>query len=182
MSILFAITTHRFLILGPDSTPKFGMFEWRSREWNFLLYALWLSLLLGLMAAVTLMIIFGIGAVSSEDLRSRMIGLIAYLPVLLVFSRLSLVFPATAVDSDLSFSRAWKAGEGNTIRLALVVCAVPALTSAFGYLLPDRVYQDFETVLAVLGTLIGYVLWVIEIGCLSFAYKYLIALPEENNP
>lgn len=180
LNILYVITTHRFMILGPDATPKFGMFEWRAREWNFLLYTLWLGFLLGAMGGVALMILFGIGDVSSEDLRFRMIAFIAYLPAFLVFARLSLVFPATAVDSDSSLSKAWKAGQGNTIRLALVVYAVPAVTSAFGYLFPDWIYQNFEAILTVLGILIGYIMWVIEIACLSFAYKYLIALPEEN--
>ncbi|HEX7025712.1 MAG TPA: hypothetical protein VF268_00580 [Gammaproteobacteria bacterium] len=173
--ILYIITIHRFLILGPEATPKFGMFEWRGREWRYLLYLIGLSILLGVIAVIPLMALFSSAAGSGQSAFRTIIMLIVCLPALLMFARLSLVFPAIAINSNFSLAAVWQAGKGNTFRLAVIVYWMPAGAAILDYFLPDNLPQYVEAVVILTWVLLSYALWAIEIACLSFAYKYLAA-------
>lgn len=180
--ILYSITIHRFLILGPDSIPKFGVFQWRGREWEFLAYTIGLGMAAFLLAAVPVAVFSSTLDMQKESILHSAILLVIGLPAVLLFARLSLMFPAIATDSNFSFRDAWNAGRGNTFRLAIVLYWADVISGALTRLLPGWLFEDLETFFAVAGVFIGYILWAIQIAGLSFAYKHLIVLPEAKNP
>ena len=111
VSILFAITVHRMMILAPEENKKYGVFEWGSREWRFLILV---TAIVVIIFALPILSMFFIGQLIDELTFS-----ISWLPLLfivLAIPRLALVFPATAIDKPLSFKEAWKLSQGNTFR------------------------------------------------------------------
>lgn len=180
LAIIFTITIHRIMILGPDSTPKSGIFGWGSREWRFLILSIGLTLTVFLLTLTP--IYFFPYLVFQGDFYKYVMWLV-FLPAVILFCRLLLVFPATAIDSDFTFIQSCRMSRGNTIRLCLVISAFPFVGIIFFMalykILPEVVVTHFEIPLTLVSLLIGYVLWVVEIACLSFSYKYLMNNPPE---
>jgi hypothetical protein len=91
---IFAIITHRIVLLGPMAVSKWGLYKWTQRETMFVFYYIILE---GLFLPIYYI----------EDLP------VAILLVLLIFSiwlatRFSLVFPATAIDHRTSLTTSWE--------------------------------------------------------------------------
>lgn len=180
LTVLYTITIHRFMVLGPESTPKFGVFEWWGREWRFLLFMFGVSILAGLLVAVPMMTVLSTSSALTDGALGRVMTFILYASAFLVFSRLSLVFPAIATDSDFSLLRAWKISRGNTIRLTVALYSIPLLSMALYKAIPEWIHENFEIYLSVVWILFCYVVWAVEIACLSFAYKYLVTHFDEG--
>ncbi len=110
---LFAVTTHRIVLLGPESIPKWGALSWSKRETLFALH------MLGLGVVVIPLAIF---------------GFVPFIGVLLVIcsafwviGRLSLVFPAIAIDQGVSFKYSWNITRNYQLLMVLVVIVFPIL-------------------------------------------------------
>jgi hypothetical protein len=164
---IFAITTHRIILLGPQSVPTWGMYKLTKREARFVLYAIGLGLLT-VPFSVFVFIPF--------------IGVIFFLLAMFyLMGRLSLVFPAIATDNPLTFAGSWEATKEYQLFMIGVVAIFPAVISIPEILLYEIPYMEF------LGSLFSLATTVLTVAALSMAYKILkegINPPEsfkENN-
>lgn len=106
---VFAVNWHRLVLLGPQACPPDLGLEWGRRQTVFLGRTLVLGVGLGLAAALPVIL-------ASRLLQASPIGvpllLTAAAAVLFVAVRLSLVFPAAALDRQYGFGSSWRDTEG----------------------------------------------------------------------
>lgn len=177
VAVLLMTTVHRIMILGPDGTGKYGVLEWGYREWRFLIYifaftiGVW-ALLAGWWKIISLLKndeTFGFSTLLSVW--------VVYIAAALVYARICLVLPATAVDSKLSIRESWKLTYRNTWRVAVVIYSIPVTGMLIVLTLtnstPEATIDKMGSAVDIAGVLFGFVLYVIEISCLSFAYVFL---------
>ena len=150
---VIAITTHRLLLLGDDAIPQWGMVRWGKREAYFFLYVF----------------LVGFCAIPA--------ALFAFIPVVgpvltivtaaWVLSRLSLVFPAIAVDEGVGLFLAWELTERHQLLMVTVVVLFPLALS-----LPALLFLLLPLPWSVLliSVLTAFVT-VFSIAALSIAYR-----------
>ncbi len=152
---VFAITTHRILLLGEDSVSEWGLRAWTARETSFALHLIGISLLffpLGMLAVVPF-----VGAV------------VALLLGCWIAGRLSLVFPGIAVERGVSFGQSWEETEHHQLLMFLVVLVVPVLLALPGLLL--HFFPFGHVLTSVFSTLVV----VFEVAALSMAYRLIMS-------
>ncbi len=116
LQTLLAITTHRVILLGSDSVPKWGLLKWSNRETYFVLHFIGLGLIL-LPLGILLKFI---------PLAGSILVLLFYC---WLFARLSLVFPAIAIEHGVSFKYAWKLTTNYQLLMFLIVVVYPIILS-----------------------------------------------------
>lgn len=156
---VFAITTHRIVLLGPGSVPPWGIGWWSKREWRFLLYLFGFT---GLLLACSVVLSF--------------LALIPFLGVLVgllltcwLAARLSLVFPALALEEQASFRRSWQMTRDYQGLMIAVVVLFPVLIAVV--LVTFRELSGAFAVIALLSSLV----LVFEVAVLSVAYQHIAA-------
>ena len=104
---VFAITTHRIVMLGPDSMPDWGLRSWSKRETRFLGYLLIFILMISVLVAFAIV--------------TQPIGpMIAMVVAIIGGCTLTLVFPAIAVEEEFTLGDAWRMAQGHIG--SLIVC------------------------------------------------------------
>lgn len=104
---VFAITTHRIVMLGSDSIPEWGLKSWSMRETRFLGYLLLFILMISVLVAFAIV--------------TPPIGPMIVLVVAVVGGcTLTLVFPAIALEEEFTLGDAWRMAQGHIG--ALIVC------------------------------------------------------------
>ena len=157
---VFAVTTHRILLLGDQSVPSWGLQSWTRRETLFLLQVLLVSfclvplLLLAALPGIGILLAIGAG--------------------LLVVSRLSLVFPAAAVEQPLTIPEAWALSAPHQFPLLLMVSVVPALLGMLVSFGSTLVPVPF------VASLLGLLLTVFTITMLSLSYSEVRRLEQTD--
>ena len=120
---LFAVTTHRIMLLGPNQVPRWGILSWSRRETLFALNIIRLGLIV-----VPLILLAYIPT----------IGLALAIALMLwIFSRLSLIFPAIAIDHPLPLKTAWQLTARYQLLMSFVVIILPTILAVPIYLLAD---------------------------------------------
>lgn len=151
--ILVAITTHRVLLLGPSSVPGYGIISISKRELKYFMSAI------------------GIGLLFIPTFIFAYIPIIGVVICLVLFvwlaGRLSVVFPAVALDKDFSFKDAWELTSGFDFPMLLIVGAYPIILAAPLELLYKIPFGFF------IGSFFYLVTVVLTVASLSMAYKYL---------
>ncbi len=110
---IIAITTHRVVLLGPNSVPEWGIASWSRRETYFILHILAFGL-----------IAMGLSLLSFIPI----VGVIAALLVICwLLPRFSLVFPGIAVDKGVTFKLSWELTENHQLHMFLIVVLFPIL-------------------------------------------------------
>lgn len=157
---IFAITTHRVMLLGPQSIPSWGVLGWSRRETLFALHMIGLSLILMPLAFLVYIPVVG--------------WAIATVLVIWIFGRLSLVFPTIAIDRAVSFRDSWQLTRRHQALMIFVVIVFPFVLMIPVYLLRLLPYSfvltSFFTTLATVFT----------VTALSVAYKYISKLPADT--
>ena len=148
---LFAITTHRVILLGPQAVPEWGLFDWSKREMMFALYLVSLGLIL--VPALLLLLVPAVGWALFLGLACWLVG------------RLSLVFPATAIDQGVSFKLSWELTRQHQILMILVVAVFPVI------LLLPAMLLSFLPYTFVLTSFLTTFSTVFTVAALSVAYK-----------
>ncbi|WP_041521842.1 hypothetical protein [Gilvimarinus agarilyticus] len=154
VEVLIAVTTHRIVLLGAGSVPAWGIFVPTAREWWFLLYLLGLTVLMGLVGMLVTIPVIGV--------------VLWLLAALYLLSRLSLVFPAIAVDQPISFAASWQRTQQHQKLMLLVVIIVPVLVGTLSYLVGLVPYAY------ILGLLLWPVGLVFTVAMLSMAYLLIV--------
>lgn len=167
----FAVTCHRVILMGSNSVPKYGMFSWTNRETKFLLWGI-LIILIFMLTAILLMIIpinlLEISLLKNIILNSFLTSIFLY-PAFYLFSRISIILPATAIDKKHNFNWALDFTENNGWRLTVIIGALPLiLWHVIDWFLGYNIYVDF------LVYFFSHMLAIFEITALSLAYKYLL--------
>lgn len=116
-----ALITHRITLLGVDSVPEWGISGWSPREMRYFVTML-AVLIVSFMIFVPGALLQPVGPV------------IAMLIIVLVAGRLSLMFPAIALDKPANFHSAWMASRGHTRLLVIIAVILPLMVSAPSYL------------------------------------------------
>lgn len=91
---------------------------------------------------------------------------------LYLFTRLSLVFPATAIDEKMTLQSSWALTRNNSWRLFVVIAVLPWIISHAVGLLYRGEASGFEIVLL---TCLSFALLAVEVAALSLSYRELIA-------
>ena len=159
----FAVTCHRLVLLGNDSVPLLGVLVPGMRVLNFWLCTILLSVTLSILSVI---VALPVGMIFDQPWIPL---LLVAIPALYIFSRLSLLFPAIAIDDDRIVTRAWLFSRENGLRMmALIV--IPVLPGYFGHYL----FADSESML--IGSLIqlgGFLFAVIGIILVYLSYQEL---------
>ncbi len=124
---LLAINTHRIMLMGPGSVPKWGLIRPTQREARFVLRMISLGLIMLLIGLIALIPTIGIW----------LMGIVS----IYVLARFSLVFPAIATDNPWSLGEAWDAALGHQIMVIVVVGLLPASIGAGRILLAGLPYS-----------------------------------------
>lgn len=150
---IIAITTHRVVLLGPESVPKWGIKSWSRRETYFILHAVGIGLILLPLALL--------GAIP-------IIGSIAAVAIYLwLLGRLSLAFPGIAIDKGVTFKLSWELTANHQIPMVLVILVPPILLGIPTLLLELAPYGWF------LSNVFSSLIVVFEIAALSLAYQVI---------
>lgn len=153
--IVLAVNTHRLYLLGPNKSASSKFVVWGRRETQFL------SRLLVLVIGGSLLVL---GLVWVAPI----IGLLGYIFISYVGARLSLVFPATAIDDPLTFSGSWELSNKHQFLIVGIVLGVPILFTAIERLL--EVIPNSSILVLLVGSCLG----VITIGCLSKVFQQVM--------
>ena len=153
VQIYVAIITHRIMILGPDSVPRYGISMWSIRETEFVLYSIALALLLLPFMALSNIPVFG--------------TVLTYGFYFWVGSRFSLILPAAAIDQSISFGQSWRLTEKHQLLMIFVVL-VPLVFVIPNYFLASVPYVSlFSMVLQTITV-------VLTVAFLSAAYLTIV--------
>ena len=169
---LFAVACHRLVLLRSRPLSAIPRPRWSWRESRFLLWIVTVWLIYLAVWWVCIAVAANVWPRLGGDFTAsvKLIEFAGSIPALYVLARLSLVFPATAIDRRPSFRWAWQASRGNGWRLVVVVAVLPWIVSHLVGLL----YRDEPTVAeTVLLTVFGTTLFAFEIAALSVAYREL---------
>lgn len=183
LTVWFAVTCHRLVLLDPASTAARMLPPWSRRETRFFVWtlatgAIFIGILMSVSLALGMAVTAATGAtVHSGGLYGTLIPMLAMIPAYYVLSRLSIVFPATAVDRNVDLGWSWRLTRGNGWRLFVVVGVLPLITSGSIDLLSRRDAGAAETVIL---TFLGTAVLAIEIAALSLSYRELTR--EEPTP
>lgn len=150
---IFAITTHRILLLGPDAVPEWGFRKWTSRETMFALNMIFMGLLMLPFLFLALIPIVGWG--------------LAALAFVFLFPRLSLIFPAIAIEEEFSFKSSWALSQ-NYHKLMLFAVVLMPLIVIIPILLVGLL-PNTSIITSILSTLTI----VLTVASLSVAYKHI---------
>lgn len=175
--ILFAITCHRLVLMGDQGVPDYGLLKWTQRETRYLGWFIAIIFICGLSYGVINGLIVSntiddgdTGVLIDTTNPDGLLSYLAYIPILYIFSRLSVLYPATAVDQQWSLKWAWGLSINNGWRLTLVVGGLPWVL----YFFEDFLYRENATFVEyIILCLLGFILLAVEIVALSFSYKHL---------
>lgn len=164
INVFIAVTTHRVLLLGDDSVPPYGIFTLGARERKFFLKSIILALIVILPMSIATFI-------------HPILGVIAIISGLIIFSRLSLVFPAVCIDEEISFGDAWNLTKEYKGLVFLTLIVFPAILSILVALIYGLVIGFLVKVIApelsILSAFLNLFITVFVIGFLSSTYMYI---------
>lgn len=154
---LFAISIHRVILLGEDSVGPLGNIRFKSREFIYIVYGILIGILI-----VPIMLVFGF---------IPLIGVfIALATASIVWSRLSIVLPAAAVDKEFGISKAWNTTSGHTWTCLGSVVIIPIVLS-----LPVLLFVESQGWASIVFTVAySVVIMIVTVALLSTTYKNLV--------
>ncbi len=191
--VLFAVAWHRSYLVPNEVTTVRAALRWGRRQTRFFLLAVGVGVLVVIVPTVPINIIGTSLFVSLFGEAWQMLLLAIYLSMLLIYARLSLLFPSIAVDHRMSFSECWRFTRGNSWRLALIIFLIAAPIWVVTFLIRVTIPAIFdllelsESLTAhFAGALLDEALWFIGIAvavsALSISYRELLVAPSDAPP
>lgn len=160
--LFLIVTTHRVILLGPNSVPRWGIYKITKREVRFALYS-FVIIIVAMLPSVILVFIPVVG------------GIAFILGFSYLISRFSLVLPSIAIDQDLSFSDSWKVTKNYQLLMFVVVGIFPILLNILISLISFIPY----TSLAV--TVLSLLITVWTVAALSVAFQIIVEAEYKEN-
>ncbi len=168
---LFAVTCHRLVLLPSRPVRGIQSPRWSARESRFLFWVVTLWILYLVVWWLAMLVTANLWPQQAVEGWLKVIESVASVPALYLIARLSLVFPATAIDRPAGLRWAWRTSRGNGWRLVVVVTVLPWLVSHLVGLL----YREQATAAEIVAlTVLGTALFALEIAALSVAYRELV--------
>ncbi|QKT03791.1 hypothetical protein HUS23_08150 [Ectothiorhodospiraceae bacterium 2226] len=161
--VVIAVRTHRLVLAKDEEQMAKASLRWSWRETRFfgwLLVIYFQVALLGLLLAMLGLAIMWV--VPSGPFQLMVV--VAVLPAAYLLARLSLIFPAVALDRPVDFGWAWARSAGNGWRLVLVVAVLPLAFSVVATAANS----------ALVAAVLAAPLVVLEVVALSAAYRALV--------
>lgn len=181
----FAITCHRLILVNSNTKSDIYISDVKLlvRFFLFMVFVYFLSYLLEFIIITLYLNIFDstvTGELNEEIINKlnketnenlKIARQIAYLPAMYVFSRLCLVFPATAIKMKKNLKWSWKLTSKNGLRILFVVAVFPWAMS----IILSFFSREHSTVIEkALIALLMYLSAAIAIFALSLTYKELV--------
>lgn len=170
---ILAVTTHRIILLGPDSVSKWGVFNWGVSETVFTLHVIAIIFISFSLPFITKSVSTAIFSIL--DVNSLPWKLLVYIPfitmsvisvvALWIIGRVSLAFPAIAINQGVSFRYSWKLTRKHQLLMFLVVIAFP-----FCIWIPIDLLSKIPYTASVVSVL-SLLIMVFQIAILSVTYK-----------
>ena len=154
---IFAITTHRMILLGPSHVPEWGIIKWSRRENVFIFHILALVLILFLISF--LFFLFHHVAIIF------IILLILY--ILLLIPRLSLVFPAIAIGDACTFKNSWFFTKNYQKLMVFSTILIPLIVS-----IPEILIGYIPHTFLIVSVLSNLTI-IIGVSSLSLSYRFI---------
>jgi|GEM_PF-754290 hypothetical protein len=195
--IMFAVAWHRRYLMRGESSTVWSALRWDPRKMKFLWHFLLIAMIAGAVVAVPIVMltIFGVvlnfaaaAATASEvsppvDVKtlSSVIGMAAGILTMIVYLRLSLWLPATAVDAPFSLLESWRLGRGNSWRIFIVACGAEIGLWIFAMILnfaADSLPTGSITMHLIVGLIenaLAYAVLAAGIAAISICYERLLA-------
>jgi len=148
---VIAVTTHRIILLGPESVPKWGLNKLTKREFKFILYGIGIGICLILPGLFALIPAGG--------------WILALLGMCYLLGRLSLVFPAVATDKNWSFQDSWVATKPHQLMMITIVVIFPLVVAIPESLLSNHPYTEF------ISQILSAITTVLIVAALSIAFN-----------
>lgn len=175
----FAVTTHRLVLLGPDSVPTWGLRKITRREALFLLHALVFIIALTVIFYIMKRTPTVVLSITSQLFKPEhflenyyaymipiaIINVFWICVVLFAINRLTLVFPGIAIDQGVSFPLSWKLTKNHQIRLFITLIVFPLILGTLGILI--RTIPGSTVMVSLLNTL----MYVFVVAALSISYR-----------
>jgi len=180
VDIVILITVHRILILGNDSVPKWGIQKFEKREFSFFLKYLMVAIIFVTVIVLTtaFLQLFGINLFVSI--------FVTMLISAIYFSRVSLVFPAIAVDTKMSFRESFEYTKDFKLLIFVTVIVFPVLFSiVFGgiyTLIITLLAQSISSHINLLLVLLNVAVSVFLVSALSNTYMFISETLSQQNP
>ena len=193
--IMFAVAWHRRYLMPRELSTVWSALHWDSRKMKFLWFFLLITIIAVAVVAVpiVMLIIFGVvlnlAAAAGTDVSPPMdvntlslaIGMAAGSLAMIIFLRLSLWLPATAVDAPFSLLESWRLGRGNSLRIFIVACGsgislwifAMILNFAAGSLPTDNITMHLTATLIEYA--LTYTVLAVGIATISVCYERLLA-------
>ena len=158
--IVLAISTHRIILLGPQSVSEWGVYMPGKREFTFFMYSIGIGLLMIPFSFLSFIPYMGF--------------LVAGISMAYMMGRLSLILPAIATDREWSFSDSWKATRNHQVLMMVVVGLFPFIISIPELLLSYIPYSG------LLVSLLSAITLILVISALSVAFQVIAENPAED--
>jgi len=171
VDIVILITVHRILILGNDSVPRWGIQKFEKREFDFFLKYLIVAVVFIILVALntTILHFLGINIFASIFL-TMSVGAI-------LVSRVSLVFPAIAVDTKMSLKESFEFTKDFKLLIFVTVIIFPILFSlVFGGIYTfviSMLAASISSHINLLLVLLNVAISVFLVSALSNTYIYI---------
>ena len=151
--IIMAITTHRIILLGPESVSEWGLYVPKQRELYFFMTSIGVGLMFVPLGFFSIIPYVG--------------WLITMTVSCYLLARLSLVFPAIATAQDWTLSESWKVTKNHQVHMLSVVAIFPFVIGIPEMLLNHVPYMNvFTNLLSAFTT-------VFVVAALSVAFQII---------
>ena len=164
--IIFTINCHRLFLEQEVPNGLIENFKWNKRNTNFLFTSFALAISMAVFFVPVFLISFLI--FDNIDVNQFLVTFVVMLPSGYVFARLSLILPATAIDQDNSWSKAWNISRGHVWSLFFLISIFPFL---LGFVI-DTI-SSTSIIARTLHSVLSLLLLFYEISILSNSYKSL---------
>jgi hypothetical protein len=196
--IMFAVAWHRRYLMRGESSTVWSALRWDPRKLKFLWHFLLIAMIAGAVVAVPIVMltIFGVvlnfaaaaAATATEvsppvdvNTLSSVIGVAAGVMTMIVYLRLSLWLPATAVDAPFSLLESWRLGRGNSLRIFIIACGAEIGLWVFAMILSFAVGSlptsiiTMHLIVALIENALAYAVLAAGIAAISVCYERLLA-------
>ncbi len=183
LSTLLAVTCHRLVLLNLKNVNSLTALNWSSTHTRFLAWLMAGFLIIKMIIPMILanliinLPIFGESHAANQFLKKEFISRFNYVVLLIevlagyLFARVSILFPAVAVDKKVNLKWAWNLTKNNGWQLFLIVILSPCLING----LIINMYSDNPGFVEItFMTVFWSTLLVVEITAISLSYQELI--------
>ena len=149
----FAITVHRTILIGSKAVPRWGIYKLTKREFKFVLCFVGIGIAMIPISFFQQIPFFG--------------SILSTLLACYIFSRLSLVFPAIATDTPLSFREPWNLTQNYQLPMLIIIIIFPLLLS-----IPETILINIPHT-QIFVEIVSFFTSIFVVAALSVAFKVI---------